>query len=184
MKTFLISFSTFLLTLLVVPLALAQSSDLKQTYQEGLAAYQAQNWKVAVEKFTEVLRRTGNPRVRFYLRNAQLKLAEGEPSVSLEKKLSQVIIPSIEFEETPVPVALEYLRAKTVELTEGEIRPNFIYKADRNAPSPPTVTLRLSSIPVSEVIRYIGDLSRTRFRYEAHAVVGMPMHLEVPEPEE
>lgn len=170
-------FQTLLLPLLFlasVSLAPGQTSNSAALYQEGLAAYEAQNWAVAAEKFGQVFQQTRNPRAEYFLRNAKLKLAQGAPSETLEKKLSKVILPNVEFAETPLPEVLDYLRRKTGELTKGAVQPNLLYKRDPANPAVPTVTLKLSNIPVTEVIRYLGELTQTKFKYETHALIGVP----------
>lgn len=160
----------------------AQSGDTATLYREAMAAYEAQDWVLASALFDAVYRKTKNPKAQFYLRSAQLKLAQGKTSETLEKQLSRVIIPNIEFEETDVVTALTFLRTKTEELSGGKVKPNFLYKRDPNNPVLPLVTLQVRNIPVTEVIRYIGDLTRTKFKYDAHAVLGVPGHLAPPEP--
>jgi hypothetical protein len=151
-----------------------QAGGSKRLYDEGVAAFEAQNWALAVEKLTPVYNQTRNPRVEYYLRNAKLKLAQGEAPESIEKKLSRVIIPDIEFDAAELPTTLDFLRTKTAEISKGLVRTNFIYKRDPNNPVVPVVTLKLSNIPVTDVLRYIGDLTNTKFKFEAYAVVGMP----------
>jgi hypothetical protein len=164
----------FTLVLGLTTQAHAQATGTKKTYEEGVAAFEAQNWALAVEKFTQVYNQTRNPRADYYLRNAKLKLAQGEPSGSLEQKLSKIVIPNVEFEGTDLPTTLDYLRTKTVEISKGKLQTNFIYKRDPNNPAVPTVTLKLANIPVAELIRYIGELTGTKFKYETYAVVGVP----------
>lgn len=164
-----------LLFLAAAPLARGETAANSATlYQEGVNAYEAQNWAVAAEKFGQVFQQTRNPRAEYFLRNAKLKLAQGVPSETLEKKLSKVILPSVEFAETPLPEVLDFLRRKTGELTNGTVQPNLLYKRDPANPAVPVVTLKLSNIPVTEVIRYLGQLTQTKFKYETHAIIGVP----------
>lgn len=183
MKSFRFCFpSSICSVLLALSVAtFSQAADTSTLYQEGLTAYQEKNWVVAVEKFTQVYSQTRNPRALYFLQNAKLRLSQGEPADTLEKKLSRVVIPNIQFEETDLPTALEFLRTKTVELSKGNVQPNILYKRNLNNPVIPKVTLQLSNIPVTEVIRYIGQVTNTTFKYETYAVVGVPAGLPVPE---
>ena len=167
----------FALALGLTPPAHAQAGGSRKVYDEGVAAFEAQNWALAVEKFTLVFNQTRNPRAEYYLRNAKLKLAQGQASESLEQKLSKILISNVEFDGTDLPTTLEYLRTKTAEISRGKLQTNFMYKRDPNNPTVPTVTLKLANIPVPELIRYIGELTGTRFKFETYAVVGIPVSM-------
>jgi hypothetical protein len=70
----------------------------------------------------------------------------------------------------------------TDELTGGKLHPNFIYKGSSEDRTRPQITLRLANVPVSEVIRYVGELTGTSFAFEPHAVVGTPVAMLSKEP--
>lgn len=67
-------------------------------------------------------------------------------SEPLEAKLQQIKIPSIEFQDTPLRDALDFLQQRSVELDkgtgEGTRRVNVVLKSDQ----PVTVTLRLQEV--------------------------------------
>ncbi|MEM0967726.1 MAG: hypothetical protein AAGJ31_00120 [Verrucomicrobiota bacterium] len=169
-----------LASLLFIPgLTLAQDS-VQQAYQAGVKAYQEENWALAVKLLQDVHRKTGNPRVEFYLRNARMRMKAGEPSVSLESKLRQILIPQVSFEEADLETVFAYLTQKTRELSQGKVNANFIYKGTRDERTHPHITLQLSNVPVADVISYVGQLSNTSFKYEKFAVVGTPTQLALP----
>ena len=64
--------------------------------------------------------------------------------------------------------------AKLVEISGGKVVANFIYKGPADDKQTKTVSLRLSNVPLTEVIRYVGQLTSTKFRYDEFAVVGIP----------
>jgi hypothetical protein len=48
---------------------------------------------------------------------------------------------------------------------------NFIYKGTPEQRTATLITLSLRNVPLSEAIKYVGELSRSKVRYEPHAVV-------------
>ncbi len=118
-----------------------------------------------------------NPRIRAALARTTLAIREGTTGNTLETQLKQIIVPSVEFAQTDLDTALNYLRQLAKELSGGKVVPNIIYKGTEEERKSVTVTLRLASVPFTDVIRYVGELSNTRFKYEKHAIVGTPVRM-------
>jgi len=152
-------------------------ADMKEDYRRAQAAEQQGEYRTAIEIYQALLRQyPQDARLRARLAQAQLAQREGVPKATLEAKLRTVIIPAVDFQEADLDTVFQYLTLKTAELTEGKIQPNFIYKGTTEERKRANLTLRLSNIPVSELIRYVGDVSGTAFSYEPHAIVGTPLH--------
>lgn len=163
------------LFLLLAPSSLPAAADTETLFQEGVAAYEAQNWALAAQIFSQVYRVTRNPRAQFYLKNAKLKLHLNQPAVTLEKKLSEIILPEVNFEETDLPTVFQFLRAKVEEISKGTLQPNILYKRDPSNPATPAITLQLSHVPVTEVLRYVAEMTGNRIKYEPYAVLCSPV---------
>jgi hypothetical protein len=158
-------------------LAPESRADAKEDYRRAQAAEQEGDYATAIGIYQALLRQfPQDARLRARLAQAQMAQREGVPKATLEAKLRTVIVPSVEFQDADLDTVFQYLSQKTAELTEGKIQPNFIYKGSAEERKRVNLTLRLSNIPVSELIRYVGDLSGTTFRYEPHAIVGIPLH--------
>ena len=101
----------------------------------------------------------------------------------MEKKLKSIRIPSIEFVDTPLPAALQFLRQRSFELDSEEKDPaqkgvNVILGGNPegagNVGEYPRLTLKLSDVSLFDAFRYTASLTQMEFRIEAHAVVLSP----------
>lgn len=131
--------------------------------------------KENVEKFSETLARY-----------------EGRPvDGPIARKLSQIIIPSIDFEETSLEEALDFLRQRAIELDTTESDPNrkgvnivatrVISHEDPSAapaegkPTSPRVKgLVLRNVPLGEALRYLCEATGTHYKVDPYAVNLMP----------
>lgn len=106
----------------------------------------------------------------------------------LLKKLEQIIIPEIQFEETPFNQAIEFIRHKSLELDHVEADPqkkgaNFVITP--GAQDAKLVSLHLSNAPMSDVIHYLCDVSGVGCRLEENAIliVAADRGIEIPRSE-
>lgn len=164
MKTIL-SVLLIVSALLITPLS-AQTSA-QAVYNQGVALFNEEKYDEALMLFEQVLK--ANPNF-VYARNyaARCKTAMAQnlgPKNDLEDRLSRVIIPEIAFVDAPIGDVLDYLASRTQEITKGETVVNFLYKGTT------PITLSLRNVPLSEAIKYVGELSRSKVRYEPHAVI-------------
>ncbi|MDB6078865.1 MAG: hypothetical protein JWO82_2612 [Akkermansiaceae bacterium] len=104
-------------------------------------------------------------------RSTELSAAQGLGSPSLLGKLQQIVIPVIEFDDTTLEEALDFLRLRGRELDVSEQDPSRkgvniqIVKPGGSDPGELHInTLRLRNVPFLEALRYICDLTRTRFK--------------------
>ena len=84
--------------------------------------------------------------------------------------MKSLVVPKVDIDGASLDEVVEYIRGKAKALSGGGTPPNIILRGrdigDRE------VTLRLSNVPLSEVLRYAGDLAGVRFSYEKHAIIG------------
>ncbi len=171
--------------LFATPLALPGwiQADPKQDYQQAKAAEKEGDYKTAIATYEALIAQfPQDPKLRAALAQARLAAREGTPKGSMEAKLKAIILPEVEFSDADLESVFLYLSQKSEELSQGKLKPNFIYKGSLDDRRKPQITLRLTSVPVSEVIRYVGELSATVFVYEPHAIVGTPVHLSTAQP--
>jgi general secretion pathway protein D len=102
-------------------------------------------------------------------------------------KLNNLIIPKLDFDETPVSEAVEYLKQKTKELDPNKKGINIVLNLapptsqlqTNNSISPiqsePKVTLNLHNIPLYEALKYIGKLADLKLKIEPYAVTIVPL---------
>ena len=164
MKTIL-SVLLIVSALLITPLSAQTSAQV--IYNQGVALFNEEKYDEALMLFEQVLK--ANPSF-VYARNyaARCKTAMAQnlgPKNDLEGRLSRVIIPEIAFVDAPIGDVLDYLASRAQEITKGETVVNFLYKGTT------PITLSLRNVPLSEAIKYVGELSRSKVRYEPHAVI-------------
>ncbi len=122
----------------------------------------------------------------------------------VEEKLKTIIIPSVEFADTPLKDALEFLQQRSVELDISEADPakkgmNIVLDAGvagtsasapagnpfgsvtesssttGNGVADTLITLRLSNVPLGEALRYTTSLAQLKYKVEPHAIVILPL---------
>jgi len=95
--------------------------------------------------------------------------------VATERKLDAIILPKLELNDTPLGDAVAFLRQRSVEL-DGSGEPgkrgvNFVLQGYDEKKKIPTITLKLTNVPLRDAVRYITDLAQRDFTVEADAVV-------------
>ncbi len=111
--------------------------------------------------------------------------AEGSGFIPIANKLDRIIIPSIRLEQASLEEALDLLRVRALELDTIETDParkGVNFAVDLGDPSSEAATrirssrfdLQISDVPLSQVLRYITDLTRTSFRTDDFAVIIRP----------
>ncbi|MCF6311441.1 MAG: hypothetical protein L3J39_03225 [Verrucomicrobiales bacterium] len=160
---------------MMMSLSLAAPGNLQQVFNTAKAAYDAGRYEEAAAGFRKVLKhQPGYVYARKYLRQTEIQMKKGKVAVSLEGKLAKLNVPNVEFDKASLATVMEYLTAKSSEISGGKVVANFIYKGSNEDKESKTVTLKLGNVPMTEVIRYVGQLTGTKFKYEEYAVVGIP----------
>lgn len=165
---------TLLLGLFVVTAQTGYSqATVQSVYAEGVKLFNQQKYEEALTNFERILQVKAN---HVYARNYATKcknaIAKGVgPKNDLEGQLAKIIIPNINLKDAPVGDVLDYLASRAEELTGGKMVPNFIYKGTNEQRDNTMITLNMRGVPMTQAIKYVGQLSRSRVRYEEHAVV-------------
>jgi hypothetical protein len=105
-------------------------------------------------------------------------------------KLKSIIIPEIDFEDTTVEEAIDYLRLRSIELDTMELDPakkgiNFVIRRPRGGDqgelgvardvgSLRIKELRLRNVPISEALKYITGSTILRYKVDEYAVTLVP----------
>jgi len=106
---------------------------------------------------------------------AQRGLAELEKRVAgneaaenaVTAKLRSIVIPEIDFQDTPLETALDFLRQKSIELdpaTEASQKGIGIVVQSGASPEPRTVTLRLTNVNLQEAFRYLSEVAGAKVK--------------------
>lgn len=143
-------------------------SDAQRTYVRGDLAG-------AQEKFELVRRLEPQNRVAIgYLRRIIAERAREDaargPANATKAALERIVLEKVQFEDATLPEVLDFLRQKGNQLGGGKVAINFVRKLDEKGQNA-RVTLSLSQVPFTEVLRYVGDLAGVDFKYERFAIV-------------
>jgi len=123
--------------------------------------------------------------------NSYLNDSEADGASYMTEKLRRIIIPRIDFEDTTLEEAIDFLRLRAAELDTIELDPsrrgmNFIIRRPRNpgiddsflgGGDPGRIRipeLRLRNVPISVALKYIGDMTKMRYRVDDYAVTLVP----------
>lgn len=149
--------------------AMAQDSTLSEAQRD----YMAGRIDEARLKFEIVLNRDPkNTTARNYLKMIQAAEKKAGPGRKKEANYRALVIPKVQFVEAPLQDCLSYLNKRVSELTNGEVRPNFVLQPTVNGAA--LVTLKMENVPFTEVLRYLGQLSGTQFVFEEFAISVRP----------
>lgn len=111
--------------------------------------------------------------------------ADSEGAPYIEEKLKRIIIPRIDFEDTTVEEAIDFLRLRSSELDTNEVDPakkgvNIVVRRPRNADgsNDPGLfrirELRVRNVPLVVALKYICDQTKLRVKTDDFAVTLVP----------
>lgn len=88
----------------------------------------------------------------------------------LRQKLSKMVIPEINFREAKPADVIEFLRAESKRLSPDKTEINFVWQVPADAKLTP-VTLNLKNVPFLDVLDYVTELAKLKYRIDAYAVI-------------
>ena len=94
--------------------------------------------------------------------------ATGQSGAGREKQLQALILPRVELKDTSFGVALDYL--KQMAAKQGDAGINFVVQVPQDVVDAKKITLNLTNIPFTEVLRYMGELTSFKFVVEKYAI--------------
>jgi general secretion pathway protein D len=117
--------------------------------------------------------------------------AAAEP-VSVRNKLTRIIIPKVAMEQASLEEAIDYLRLRCNENDTTELDPalrGVNFTINLGAANSPDATrlrnfrfdLRLTQVPVSQVLKYISDITQTSYTTDSFSVIITPAGSNSPE---
>tara|TARA_R110002096_G_scaffold131258_2_gene280976 strand:- start:1071 stop:1895 length:825 start_codon:yes stop_codon:yes gene_type:complete len=164
---------TILFALIVAPL---QAADSKTVYKKAVELYNQQKYGEALPLFVAIVNANpSSPYARSYAAKCKSAIAKGTtPINNTEGQLAAITIPQVNFSDAPIGDVLDYFSARAQELTGGKVSPNFIYKGTPDQRQNTLISLTLKNVPMTEAIKYVGQLSGSRVSYEQHAIVVDP----------
>lgn len=157
---------------LLITASLANAQSTSTLMSEAQRAYISGDLDMAKKRFNEVLAvEPQNKSAQNYLRMIRAAEAKSGPGGGLQKKLTGLVLPQVNLKSATFSSALEYLK----QLAEKEgTNVSFVTQLPEATLKEP-VTLALSNVPFTEVLRYLGDLARVKFTVEQYAISVTPL---------
>lgn len=96
--------------------------------------------------------------------------SQQQPESKLQKKLSEIIIPTVNFREAALGDVIEFLQQESGKLSADKTVVNFVWQAPEESRLK-RVTLSLQKVSLSEVLRYAIHGTGLSYRLDPYAVV-------------
>lgn len=140
-------------------------------YQKGMAAEKAGDPSAAASAYAFALKLyPGHANARYRAGQVRLK-ASSIQSSGIQQKIGAVPIAVYQVEHTPMHEAIELLSKAIEKSTDGKIAPNFVIQDPHGQLAAKKITLLLRNIPAKAILESIHQQTRTKARYDEHAVV-------------
>lgn len=94
---------------------------------------------------------------------------------AIQEKLRSIIVPNVDIVEGSISDATALLTAKSRELDPTGVGISFLIKNDAVVEQSKPITLNLTNIPLSELLRYISNLAGVKYKVEEFAVFFVPL---------
>jgi len=163
------------LLLITATLALFAEVGYAQTAQEVLTeaqrAYLRGDKDTAKAKFKLVLELDPrNTTAQNYMHMIQVQeKANTGSGAEREKQLAGVVLPRVELKDASFETTLDYLKQSAAKQGRNDI--SFVVQVPPEVAEAKKVTLNLSNIPFTEVLRYVGELTGFKFSIDKYAIV-------------
>lgn len=142
---------------------------------EGRAAYQKGDIQGAKTAFQEVYDLDSRNTVAIgYLRRIQVDEKTKPTSIPMERQLSSIVIPQIQFREASLGSALDYLKKAVDKQTGGRIAVNFVVQVPAEQLNTQQISLNLSNVPFVDALKYFGTVASLDFVFDKYAIIVKP----------
>ena len=103
---------------------------------------------------------------------------ETRGSQAINNKLDKIIIPRIDFTDSSIKEALDFIKKRAADLDDDDSENkgiNIVLKLPLDSPDAAyPITLSLSDVPLREALRYVTEAANLKIKIETHAVVVVP----------
>ena len=112
----------------------------------------------------------GDPTTCLYCGAAYVWVRSGPGSWSPQTKL---VLPSVQYRDAELNAVLDALRQQISKATDGKQAINFVMQLPPEQ-AKTSISLSLTNIPATEVLKYIGALANVSFTYDKYAIIVRP----------
>jgi hypothetical protein len=152
----------------------AWAEDLQKLLTEGQTALLRGDTATAKLYFQKVNQADPrNPVAIGYLRQIAVEEAKNTGAGGQEARLKQLVIPEVQLKEATFGSALDALKKKVADASGGKQSINFVVQLSPEQQNTP-VTLSLTGVPFTEVLRYVAEQVGAKVEYQKFAIVIKP----------
>ena len=153
----------------------AGTVNYNELYKEAVADYNAGRNRDAELKFRRVLTRhpdhIQSQRYRALIKKRMRELAA---IPAMKRRLSQITIEEISFEEATLAEVMEFVTRKAKELSGGKVSPGLVIHGG-DAVRERKLTFKTGAVPMDTLIDAAARLTNTRVKYSDYALTFSPL---------
>jgi len=101
----------------------------------------------------------------------------------LQQRLSNIIIPQVDLNDASLNDTLDFLIRQASEISGGKTALNLVRLFPSSVGEDARVTFSLRQVPLTEVLRYVGEATGMEIVYDVHAVRISPRQVVTPAPD-
>jgi hypothetical protein len=147
------------------------AADIQKYLTDGQTAFMRGDLVTAKRNFQSASKiEPRNPTVIGFLKQIAAAEAKNPSSPGSEAEFKGIIFPQIQFREATLSSVLDFMKKKVSELTGGKKSVNFVPQLTPEQMNAP-ITLTLTDIPFTEVLRYVAETVDAKVEYQKYAVV-------------
>ncbi len=167
--------SAVVLALAFSGLAIQAETAVQQLLTQGQTEFRQGDLVSAQRDFQTIISmEPHNQTAANFLKIIAAQQKAGTGNTPLERQVSTLILPKVEYKEATLDSVLDSLKRNVAKLTDNKVSVNFVPALPSEQLHQTTVTLSLSNVPLSEVLRYIGSLANVQFVYDKYAITVKP----------
>lgn len=172
MKSFLLAVALILLT--VHP---ARAQTASQLYAQGVQSYNQGDAEPAKRQLQLALEVDKNFHPATALLNRitleRQAASASVPAATLSARTLERMTVPVEFKDTTLQSALDFIHQKIESVSNGKTQVNFVLNVPPELANK-KITLQLDHAPVTELLRYVGELAGVNFQIQKYAVLVTP----------
>jgi hypothetical protein len=160
------------------------SPEVLQLLQEGQAAYLKGDYSTAKGAFEMAYQMDSRNQtaINYLVKIKALEKSGIKGGGNPEQQLAALIVPKVSLKDATVGSVFDYLRNTANKLSDGKVTANFVLKLPDEQVKTQTVTLSLTNMPFTEVVKYVAELANLDVQYQKYAVVVTPKGAPAPAP--
>ena len=145
-------------------------------HAQGVEAFNRGDTEGAKQKLRLALQVDPNfrPASALLARMAAERAQAGAVAPGLSARALERMVVPVEFSNTTLNSALEFIRQKAAEQSGGKLQINFALNLPPEYLSK-RITLKMDHVPVMEVLRYMGDQAGVQFEKQPYAIAVTPV---------